>query len=168
MSYKTDDQIREFYLNNNNNNKGDEDSCNSKNNNAQQQTSSSSSSSSSTALLPDLWETRQKERDLQAKQMGALSSSRHQEMTHMQSQTLSNNASTANSSPNNDDENEMLQPKIALVQITTNALNTMAEALETSSNRNNNNTKVEIPLKERTEFARAMKKAMDALAKQNM
>lgn len=162
MSYKTDDQIREFYLNNNKND--DEQQTEGK---ATTTPQTKSKSSSASPKLPDLWETRQKERDLQAKQMGAFSS-RHQEPKKtIQIQTQTSSSTTTYSSHNNDDhdDGDMLLPEVALVQITTNALKTMAKALQTN---NGNSNRVKIPMEERTEFAEAMKQAMDALAKQSM
>lgn len=137
-SYKNSDQVREFYLNQDDHR--DMGILGSQTKNNEDKTSS----------LPAFWETRQKERDLQEKQMNVFS---------RQSPPASANAQTFQKKEKiKVDNDNQVGPEIALVKIATHTLETMAKALETNRN-------IEIPLAERAAFAKAIKAAMDVLAK---
>jgi hypothetical protein len=64
------------------------------------------------------------------------------------------------STPSKDEFGGVLAPEVALVQIATHTLETMAKALE-------HKISVKIPMAERAAFANALKQAMDTLAKQS-
>lgn len=102
------------------------------------QPSTASSEAGKKSNVPDYWEDRQKERESQAKQMGVFAKK-----------------------PIDGNENENgLSAEVALIQIATHTLEKMTKSLEGKSNH------VKIPMAERAAFAKAMKEAMDALAKQ--
>ena len=137
-SYKNSDQVREFYLNQDD--YRDMGILGSQTKNNEDKTSS----------LPAFWETRQKERDLQEKQMNVFS---------RQSPPASVNPQTFQKKEKiKVDNDNQVGPEIALVKIATHTLETMAKALET-------NRSIEIPMAERAAFAKAIKAAMDVLAK---
>jgi hypothetical protein len=136
ISYNTSDQVRDYYMNDFQR-PGD----------GGQQVAAHPSSN-----LPDLWAERQKERDSQGKQMGVFSRDPPTE-----NQSLS---TVVPSTPSKDEFGDVLAPEVALVQIATHTLETMAKALEHKSN-------VKIPMAERAAFANALKQAMDTLAKQS-
>jgi len=98
----------------------------------------------SESSLPSGWETRQKERDLQSKQHGV----------------FSKNADAKPKTDSNEgiDADDFLEPGVALVQIATHTLEKMAQSIDRKKN-------LKIPMEERVAFAKAMKRAMDALAK---
>ena len=95
------------------------------------------------------WEERQRQRDLESPQIGAYST---------ESTSQSTAATQAATKANDDDGDGALSPETALVQIATYSLEKMTKSLEGKKD-------VAIPVKERTEFANALKGAMDALAK---
>eukprot|EP00529_Nitzschia_sp_RCC80_P032252 CAMPEP_0113470492 /NCGR_PEP_ID=MMETSP0014_2-20120614/16471_1 /TAXON_ID=2857 /ORGANISM="Nitzschia sp." /LENGTH=216 /DNA_ID=CAMNT_0000363059 /DNA_START=33 /DNA_END=683 /DNA_ORIENTATION=+ /assembly_acc=CAM_ASM_000159 len=195
MTYKNSDQVREFYLKKDYQKPGgksavsdDNHATTSSNNNTTATASSSSSSSSSksspstsnsTTTLPDFWTDRQKERDLQAKQMGVFSRDAQQQQKQQQANTIDPSQHNSNSMRTNEktekekgsvptdpssspsSSSPSLSPEIALVQIATQTLETMVKAFQ-------NKQDVKIPISERTAFANAMKQAMDVLAKQSM
>ncbi len=144
-SYNNSDQVRDFYLNESQKRGNSNDSA--------------SGELKNDSNVPDFWESRQKERELQAKQMGvfaknsAQTTKQHHSQTHLQS-------------PNGkekecidvQDDSDTPEPEIALVQIATHALDALAKSLS--------KRKVSIPMEDRASFAKAMKQAMDALAKQ--
>jgi hypothetical protein len=99
----------------------------------------------SSSILPDHWAARQKEQDSHGKQMGVFSR---------------DPPAVVPSTPYTDESGGVLAPEVALLQIATHTLETMAKALEHKSN-------VKIPMAERTAFANALKQAMDTLAKQS-
>jgi hypothetical protein len=134
-SYKTSDQVRDFYLN-------DVQRMGGSDADTQEQDKSKYSS------LPDFWEARQKEKDLQSKQVGVFS----RKGTHKEHEEASNNGCGSDVG--------ILSSELALIQIATHTLNTMTKAMENKKN-------VKIPHGERAAFAKAMKEAMDALAKQS-
>lgn len=142
--YKTSDQVREFYINSYKNHGGE---------GGNSEMTGNPSSAKAESPLPVFWGTRQKELDLQEKQMGVFSRNGPPENP---SQSTSGVTSTPNKLTNGDS----LSPEVALVHIATNTLETMAKALEHNSN-------VKIPTAERAAFANALKLAMDALAKQS-
>ena len=129
VDYKTSDQVREYYLN------------------EMQKTRDSHDGASSLEVnrgslnVPDLWGERQKEREIQAKQMGV----------------FSKNAPDNNNSKSS---SHQLSAEVALVQIATHTLEKMTNSLEGKRN-------INIPMEDRTAFAKALKGAMDALAKQS-
>jgi hypothetical protein len=117
-AYKSSDEVKAFYMK----------QIDLKN----AQTNESSSSSS----LPVGWEERQKVRQVEDKQYGAVSKDPP--------------SAPATASSNN-------KPEVALVQVATHTLNALAGTLEGQT--------VSLPMEERAAFAVAMKRAMDALAK---
>ena len=112
-------------------------------------------SSTSASKLPDFWETRQRERDLQAKQMGVFS-----RPPSKLPPTTTPEPKVGSGDTENEAQSSSPSSELALVQIATHTLETMAKALEHKNS-------VQIPMAERAAFAEAMKHAMSALAKQS-
>jgi len=139
--YKTSDQVREFYMHELEKKAGS-GTANSIN------SSSSAEARGGTSNVPDFWAERQKERDLQAKQMGVFSN-RQTDMSKNEPTAKSGKVEGGDSS---------LSAEVALVRIATNTLQTMAKSLQGKSI-------IKIPMEDRAAFASAMKQAMDALAK---
>ncbi|KAL9179284.1 hypothetical protein ACHAXT_008574 [Thalassiosira profunda] len=104
--------------------------------------------------VPDFWEARQQERELQSKQMGVFSKSQPPK-NNVRASGVGREAkegATGNDMPASSAE-------VALVQVATHALEKMAETLRGKD-------AVKIPMAERAAFASAVKEAMDALARQ--
>ena len=157
--YNNSDQVRQFYLNE-----------------SQKQNDVGSSNNTTTTSskmgknnVPDFWENRQKEKQLQAKQMGvfAKQSDRSSLNQNQQQQQQSAEATTVQSTSGKEtacidghsDENDNApEPEVALVQIATHALDALAKSLSKK--------KVVIPMEDRASFAKAVKQAMDVLSKQ--
>ena len=99
--------------------------------------------------VPDFWAERQKQRELETLQMGVFST---------ESTSQSTAITQASTKANDDVRDGVLSAETALVQIATYSLEKMTKSLEGRKD-------VTIPVKERTEFANALKGAMDALAK---
>mmetsp|Transcript_20396 Transcript_20396/g.38527 ORF Transcript_20396/g.38527 Transcript_20396/m.38527 type:complete len:210 (+) Transcript_20396:155-784(+) len=161
--YKNDDQVRDFYLRkiqlvDRDNNKSSSSSSN-KNGNLGVSGEGMGGGAAKYNNVPDLWEERQKERESQGKQMGVFSKNQPPKDNNPNN---NKNGNTNNSPPSSSAE-------LALVQIATHTLDTMAKSLNLNSNNTNDNGKeegVKIPMAERMAFAKAVKDAMDALAKQ--
>ena len=128
--YKNNDQVRDFYLNG-----------------IQKASSSVADGGKGTSNVPDLWEERQKQHDLQAKQMGVFSKNPTANKKAIDDATSSGSGG------------DSLSAEVALVQCATHTLELMAKSLEGGNS-------IKIPMKERLKFANALKGAMDALAKQ--
>ena len=137
-SYQNSDQVRDFYLNGSQKKKDGE--------------------SNSQTTTPDFWESRQKQKELQVKQMGVFAKNsdqslkQHQSIESLQSTGVKEKACI-------DGHEDVPEPEVALVQIATHALDALAKSLS--------KRKVSIPMEDRASFAKAMKQAMDALAKQS-
>lgn len=141
-TYKSSDQVREHYL-------SEMERLND---------SKEADQSTSSSNVPDFWESRQKERNLEAKQMGVFS---HQANNMRQlTPSASPPTSSTTSSEGSTSDGRTSSPEVALIQIATNTLETMAAVME-------NNSQTKIPMSERTAFANAVKRAMAALAKQS-
>lgn len=132
--YNSSDQVRDFYLN-----------------------EMKHTSAASDDTVPDFWESRQKEREIQGKQMGVFAKDTRQQQQHQMQQTpmqsMTNKeevTTTRTSSP---------EAEVLLVRVATHALDALAKSLP----KNN----VAIPMEDRAAFAKAVKEAMDALAKQS-
>ena len=149
--YKTSDQVREYYLsemqrtaagsNNNDNHKiysGPLEGTTSKSNN-----------------LPDFWEDRQKEKELQAKQMGVFS--RNESNDTKTDNIFSSKISTSYAKGVGADHGGN-KAELSLVQIATYTLEKLTIALE--------GKEIKIPMKERAAFAKAIQGAMNVMAKQ--
>mmetsp|Transcript_4055 Transcript_4055/g.6718 ORF Transcript_4055/g.6718 Transcript_4055/m.6718 type:complete len:196 (-) Transcript_4055:47-634(-) len=146
-SYNNSDQVRKFYLNESQKQNGDE--------------STSSKMGKNNGSVPEFWESRQKEKELQAKQMGVFAKNSEQSSKQRQfaGTAQSTNGKEAVYIDGHDDDDDAPEPEVALVQIATHALDAVAKSLSTR--------KVLIPIEDRASFANAMKQAMDALAKQS-
>ncbi|KAL7540553.1 hypothetical protein ACHAXR_010205 [Thalassiosira sp. AJA248-18] len=129
--YKNSDQVREFYL---------------KESGIKSGGGNTTSEVKSKSNVPDFWEERQKQKGLEAKQMGVFAD-KSKSKDHGRDKKIG------------DGDHGSLSAEVALVQIATHTLEKMAMSLEGKSN-------VKIPLAERAAFAKAMKEAMEALAKQ--
>lgn len=165
-TYKTSDQVREHYLSEmerltvSEANESDEPPTSETNRASDFSTTTSSSN------VPDFWGSRQKERELQAKQMGVFA--RHainipQQQTPLLSSPVASEVipvSSTQGSTTGTQSGNSLSPEVALVHIAINTLETMAAAMES-----NRQAKISIP--DRTALANAMKRAMAALAKQS-
>mmetsp|Transcript_5241 Transcript_5241/g.11468 ORF Transcript_5241/g.11468 Transcript_5241/m.11468 type:complete len:220 (-) Transcript_5241:52-711(-) len=171
--YKNDDQVRDFYLKKLQLIGGDNNNNNSSKNNGNSGIMSSGEGrmgglgGAKKNNVPDFWEERQKERDLQGKQMGVFSKNQPPTPKDINSNNTDNHQKINNNenSNNSTSSSSSSSAELALVQIATHTLDTMAKSL---LNNNNNNGKegVKIPMAERMAFAKAVKDAMDALAKQ--
>lgn len=166
-TYKSSDQVRDYYL-------SEMERMNEDNETGLSDVSGlMNEASSSTSTVPDFWASRQKERDIQAQQMGVFA--RQDINIPQQQNSLQSNAPSGSSTMPfaMSSQGEMnastttagqvatpLSPEVALIQIATNTLETMAAAMES-------NTQAKIPMSERAAFANAMKRAMAALAKQS-
>ena len=157
--YNNSDQVRQFYLNESQ-----------KQNDVGSSNNNTSSSKMGKNNVPDFWENRQKEKELQAKQMGVLAKQADRSSLKLQQQQQSAGTTTVQSTSgkettyidgHNDDTNDddaPGEPEVALVQIATHALDALAKSLSKK--------KVVIPMEDRASFAKAVKKAMDVLSKQ--
>ena len=155
--YNNSDQVRQFYLNESQKQNDDGSSNN-----------DTSSSKMGKNNVPDFWENRQKEKELQAKQMGvfakqsdrsSLTSKQNQQQQSAETTTVQSTSGkeTTYIAGHNDDNNDDA-PEVALIQIATHALNALTKSLSTK--------KVVIPMEDRASFAKAVKQAMDVLSKQ--
>ena len=136
VDYKTSDQVREYYLN------------------EMQKTRDSASSlevNRGSLNVPDLWGEREKEREIQAKQMGVFSRNNAPD---------NNNSKVDRNVDAQSSSSHQLSAEVALVQIATHTLEKMTNSLEGKRN-------INIPMEDRAAFAKALKGAMDALAKQS-
>jgi len=79
----------------------------------------------------------------------------------LQNEAYNGGTATATVKKSND-TNQTFSAEVALVQIATHTLETMARSLSLEGSKSN----VKIPMEERAAFAKAVKEAMDALAKQ--
>lgn len=150
--YNNSDQVREFYLNES---QRQDDESNISHNNKMGKNNSS---------VPDFWESRQKEKELQAKQMGVFAKNSDQSLKQQQHQPIASVQSPSDKETvciggHDGDDDSPEEPEVALVQIATHALDAVAKSLS--------RRKVLIPMEDRAAFAKAMKQAMDALAKQS-
>eukprot|EP00984_Skeletonema_dohrnii_P003710 scaffold1280_cov117-Skeletonema_dohrnii-CCMP3373.AAC.2 len=137
-SYQNSDQVRDFYLNGSQKKDGE---------------------SKSQTTTPDFWESRQKQKELQVKQMGVFAKNSDQSLKQHQSiESLQSTVDKEKACIDGHDD-DVPEPEVALVQIATHALDALAKSLS--------KRKVSIPMEDRASFAKAMKKAMDALAKQS-
>ncbi|CAJ1931413.1 unnamed protein product [Cylindrotheca closterium] len=159
-TYKSTDQVREYYLSEMERLKEAKE--------VEQSNTSTTNEASGTSVsssnVPDFWASRQRERDLQAKQMGVFARNATT-MPQQQNQSVPSSSpvsvmASATSSTTGASSGSSLSPEVALVQIATNTLETMAAAMES-------NSQTKIPMSERAAFANAMKRAMAALAKQS-
>ncbi len=98
--------------------------------------------------MPDFWAERQRDRESQAKQHGCFSNK------------AKDDPSETKRGAGDADGGDSFSAESALVQIATHAMEKMTQALRGREG-------VEIPLAERAAFAKAVKGAMDALAKQS-
>ena len=144
--YKTSDQVREHYFrqieheharDNDNDNDNDDSPFSSSNRQGGQQ----HQSSSSTTTTPTHWNERQKMRQLEAEGF------KNQEPDANQQQSSGTSAGSSGSA----------NAHVALVKVATHALEGLAGVLE------HDNT-VAIPVEDRAAFAKAMQRAMQALA----
>ena len=153
--YKTSDQVREYYLSEMQRTSGGGTSSDN-----HHISSGSVEGVSSKSNLPDFWEDRQKEKELQAKQMGVFSDSYD---TNTDSNMYSTNISTSHEKGikfDNDakDGASSFSAELALVQIATHTLEKLTIALEGKA--------IKIPMNDRAKFAKAIQGTMNAMAKQ--
>ena len=152
--YKTSDQVREYYLsemqrtaagsNNNDNHKiysGPLEGTTSKSNN-----------------LPDFWEDRQKEKELQAKQMGVFSRNDSNDIPKTDNIFSSKISTSHEKGVEVDNDASPFSAELALVQIATHTLEKLTIALE--------GKEIKIPMKDRAAFAKAIQGSMNVMAKQ--
>lgn len=141
--YKTSDQVREYYLSEM------QRTAAGSNNNDNHNISSGPVGVSSKSNLPDFWEDRQKEKELQAKQMGVFSRN--------DSNDTKTKISTSYAKGVGADHGGN-KAELSLVQIATYTLEKLTIALE--------GKEIKIPMKERAAFAKAIQGAMNVMAKQ--
>ena len=126
--YQTSEQVREFYYQ------------------QQKQQDEAVERTTTSSVLPEGWEERQRNREVEAKQHGVFAS------------TTAHIPDVVNVEPTKDTaERDVIPPEVAVLRMTTYSLETLAQTLAA------NNTK--LPHEDRAAFAVAMKRAMDALAK---
>ena len=141
--YKTSDQVREYYLSEM------QRTAAGSNNNDNHNISSGPVGVPSKSNLPDFWEDRQKEKELQAKQMGVFSRN--------DSNDTKTKISTSYAKGVGADHGGN-KAELSLVQIATYTLEKLTIALE--------GKEIKIPMKERAAFAKAIQGAMNVMAKQ--
>ena len=136
-AYNSSDQVRDFYLN---------------------ESQNASKGAKNNSNVPDFWESRQKQKELQAKQMGVFARDSVKTPAQYQASPLqpSSNDQDRECKDGTDDSNDVAEPEVAILEIATHALETLTKSLK--------KRKVSIPLENRASFAKAMKNAMDALA----
>lgn len=130
--YKSNEEVREFYLNDKSLQRGESGIISSR----------GAGGASSGSNTPAFWEKRQMERELQNEAY--------------------NGGTAAATVKKSNDTNQTFSAEVALVQIATHTLETMARSLSLEGSKSN----VKIPMEERAAFAKAVKEAMGALAKQ--
>ena len=141
IAYKTSDEVREYYLSEIQRTGGGD--------NPQEKAKSN---------VPSFWEDRQKEKMIQAKQMGVFSKDTSVRLDESKRDTATmQNIKSIESDGTNDTTTQSAE--VALIQIATHTLEKVAQSLGGKNN-------IKIPVEERAAFAQAMQKAMNALAKQ--
>ena len=145
ITYKTSDEVREYYLSEIQRTGGGD--------NPQEKGKSN---------VPSFWEDRQKEKMIQAKQMGVFSKNTSPNDTAIRVDESKVDTAIPKRSIESDGSNDttsIQSAEVALIQIATHTLEKVAQSLEGKDN-------IKIPIEERAAFAQAMTKAMNALAKQ--
>ena len=145
ITYKTSDEVREYYLSEIQRTGGGD--------NPQEKSKSS---------VPSFWEDRQKEKMIQAKQMGVFSRSTTSNDTAVRvDESKVDTAIPMKRSIESDGSNDttIQSAEVALIQIATHTLEKVAQTLDGKNN-------IKISIEERAAFAQAVTKAMNALAKQ--
>jgi len=145
IAYKTSDEVRDYYLSEIQRTGGGD--------NPQEKSKSN---------VPSFWEDRQKEKMIQAKQMGVFSKNTTSNDTvkvdnDKMDTTIQKKKSMESDGANN--TTSIQSAEVALIQIATHTLEKVAQSLDGKDN-------IKIPVEERAAFAQAMQKAMNALAKQ--
>ena len=146
ITYKTSDEVREYYLSEMQRTGGGD--------NPQEKSKSN---------VPSFWEDRQKEKMIQAKQMGVFSKNTTSKDTSIRvDNDKMDTAIQKDRSIESDGSNDttaIQSAEVALIQIATHTLEKVAQSLDGKDN-------IKIPVEERAAFAQAMAKAMNVLAKQ--
>ena len=144
IAYKTSDEVRDYYLSEIQRTGGGD--------NPQEKSKSN---------VPSFWEDRQKEKMIQAKQMGVFSKNTTSKDTVKVDESKVDTAIQKKRSIESDESNDttIQSAEVALIQIATHTLEKVAQSLEGKDN-------IKIPIEERAAFAKAMTKAMNVLAKQ--
>lgn len=142
---------------------------------------------SCSSSLPPLWADRQKERDIQARQYGVFSSKNNDSIpaAPAMSATMTSSSSSAadhnyestiirSSSSSCSSSPRLFSAEVALVQVATNTLETLAKTLlllaskkeeRTGGTTSSSGSSSSIPLKEKEAFAQAIRHAMEAMSK---
>mmetsp|Transcript_9805 Transcript_9805/g.13860 ORF Transcript_9805/g.13860 Transcript_9805/m.13860 type:complete len:194 (-) Transcript_9805:1371-1952(-) len=142
--YKNSDEVKQYYMA-----QIEAEEKEKQQNELQNKQPSSLLSSSSSSALPPGWEQRQKSRAVEEKQYGVFAKEKS-----------SVPPPKATSLPKTNDDNgskKFVGAEVALVQVATNTLDTLARTLE--------HHPTSIPMEDRGAFAAAMKRVMDAMAK---
>jgi hypothetical protein len=116
-------------------------------------------SASSDKTVPDFWESRQKEREIQGKQMGVFAKETRQQQQHQIQQTPRQLKWMTNKEEATTTRTSSPEAEVLLMHVATHALDALAKSLSKKH--------VAIPMEDRAAFAKAVKEAMDALAKQS-
>ena len=116
-------------------------------------------SASSDKTVPDFWESRQKEREIQGKQMGVFAKETRQQQQHQIQQTPRQLKWMTNKEEATTTRTSSPEAEVLLMHVATHALDALAKSLSKKN--------VAIPMEDRAAFATAVKEAMDALAKQS-
>jgi len=141
ITYKTSDEVREYYLSEIQRTGGGD--------NPQEKGKSN---------VPSFWEDRQKEKMIQAKQMGVFSKESAVRVDESKVDSAIQKKRSIESDGSND-TTTIQSAEVALIQVATHTLEKVAQSLEGKNN-------IKIPVEERAAFAQAMTKAMNVLAKQ--
>ena len=149
--YKTSDQVREYYLSEMQRTAGSSNSSDNHNMSSGPVEGVTSKSNN----LPDFWEDRQKEKELQAKQMGVFS--RNDSNDTKTDNIFSSKISTSYAKGVGTDHGGN-KAELSLVQIATHTLEKLTIALE--------GKEIKIPMKDRAAFAKAIQGSMNVMAKQ--
>ena len=108
--------------------------------------------------LPDFWEDRQKEKELQAKQMGVFSRNDSNDIPKTDNIFSSKISTSHEKGVEVDNDASPFSAELALVQIATHTLEKLTIALE--------GKEIKIPMKDRAAFAKAIQGSMNVMAKQ--
>jgi len=148
-SYKNSDEVKAFYM-------GKIEQQQQKQDNNNNNETTNIPATTATEILPAGWETRQRFREVEAKQYGVFSRNNNDKNHLLPTVDSSIDQSITTMNVNNG-SSSTLTAEASLVHVTTVALDAMAQSLEQKS--------VPLSSEQRAKFAAAMKRAMTAIAK---
>jgi hypothetical protein len=147
IEYQNSEQVKAFYMNKI----------------AQEEAAAAAATKddTSSSTTPIGWESRQAQRDVQAKQFGVFAKNSNNNNAPPPTTIPRSNTSSSNEHMNAVTRSRRRPPEAMLVNVAVHSLNAMSECLE-QQNPNNN---VVLTAEERVAFASAMQRAMNVIAK---